>query len=72
MVVCEDDGYIKTKLSVVFQVLTELKRVLKEDDDLDNKQNYLELNVTKTSVLPNCGWSLCLFSGTSGFVFAQG
>jgi hypothetical protein len=30
-----DDGYIKTKLSVTFQVLVELKRVLKEDDGLD-------------------------------------
>ena len=37
-----DDGYIKTKLSVTWQVLTELKRVLKEDADL-------ELNVDKTS-----------------------
>jgi hypothetical protein len=40
-----DDGYIKAKLSVVIQVLTEVKRVLKEDTDL-------ELNVSKTSVLP--------------------
>jgi hypothetical protein len=30
-----DDGYIKAKLSVVLQVLTELKSVFKEDDDLE-------------------------------------
>ena len=30
-----DDGYIKGKLSVTFQVLTEVKRVLKEDTGLD-------------------------------------
>ena len=40
-----DDGYIKAKLSVALQVLAELKRVLKEDAGL-------ELNVSKTSVLP--------------------
>ena len=40
-----DDGYIKPKLSVALQVLTELQRMLKEDPVLD-------LNVTKTSVLP--------------------
>ena len=40
-----DDGYIKAKLRVVLQVLVELKRILKED-------GVLELNVTKTSVLP--------------------
>ena len=44
-VVYTDDGYIKTKLSETLQVLTELKRVLKEDPGL-------ELNVVKTSVLP--------------------
>jgi hypothetical protein len=41
----EDDGYMKTNMSVTIQVLTELKRVLKEDGGLD-------LNVSKTSVLP--------------------
>jgi hypothetical protein len=41
-----DDGYIKANLSVALQVLAELKRVLKEDAGL-------ELNVSKTSVLPN-------------------
>jgi hypothetical protein len=29
-----DDGYIKVKLSVSLQVLTELKRIFKEDADL--------------------------------------
>jgi hypothetical protein len=38
-----DDGYMKAKLSVALQA--ELKSVLKEDADL-------ELNVSKTSVLP--------------------
>ncbi len=41
----DDDGYIKGKLSVDLQVLAELKRVLKEDTGL-------ELNVSKTSILP--------------------
>ena len=40
-----DDGYIKAGLRVTVQVLTELKHVLKEDAGL-------ELNVSKTSVLP--------------------
>jgi hypothetical protein len=40
-----DDGYIKGKLSVALQVLAEVKRVLKEDEEL-------ELNVVKTSILP--------------------
>ena len=39
------NGYIKSKLRVSIQVLVELKRVLKEDAGL-------ELNVSKTSVLP--------------------
>ena len=39
-----DDGYIKGKLSVVLQVLAELKRVLKEDAGL-------ELNISKTAIL---------------------
>jgi hypothetical protein len=38
-------GYIKAKLSVALQVWAELKLVLKEDAGL-------ELNVSKTSVLP--------------------
>ncbi len=40
-----DDGYIKAKLSVTLQVLTELKTVFKEDDGL-------EFNVHKTVILP--------------------
>ena len=44
-VVYADDDYVKTKLSVTLQVLTELKRVLKEDVGL-------EFNVNKTTVLP--------------------
>ncbi len=40
-----DDRYIKSKLSVVLQVLTEFKAVFKEDVVLD-------LNVSKTSILP--------------------
>jgi hypothetical protein len=40
-----DDGYIKTKLSIALQVLAELKAVFKADAGL-------ELNVSKTSILP--------------------
>ena len=40
-----DDGYLKAKLSVALQVLAELKAVFKEDAGL-------ELNVSKTSILP--------------------
>ena len=40
-----DDRYIKTKLNVVLQVLAEFKHALKQDADL-------ELNVSKTSILP--------------------
>jgi hypothetical protein len=39
------DGYIKAKLSITLQVLSELKEVFKEDAGL-------ELNVSKTSILP--------------------
>jgi hypothetical protein len=39
------DGYTKAKLSVALQVLAELKYVLKQDAGL-------ELNVSKTSILP--------------------
>jgi hypothetical protein len=39
-----DDGYIKAKLNVALQVLTDLKHVFKEDAGLD-------LNVSKTSIL---------------------
>jgi hypothetical protein len=40
-----DDGYIKAKLSITLQVLSELKAVFKTDAGL-------ELNVKKTSILP--------------------
>ncbi len=40
-----DDGYIKTKLNVVLQVLADLKSVFKVDSGL-------EINVSKTSILP--------------------
>ncbi len=40
-----DDGYIKGRLSVTLQVLAEINRLLKEDTEL-------ELNVSKTSILP--------------------
>jgi hypothetical protein len=40
-----DDGYIKPRMRVALQVLSELKYVLKENAGLD-------LNVSKTSVLP--------------------
>ncbi len=43
-----DDGYIKVKLSISLQVLVELKAVFKEDAGL-------ELNVSKTSILPSKG-----------------
>ncbi len=41
----DDDGYIKDKLSVTLQVLTDLQVVFKEDTDLD-------LNVPKIVILP--------------------
>ncbi len=40
-----DDGYIKGNLSEALQVLSELKHVLKEDTGLD-------LNISKTVILP--------------------
>jgi hypothetical protein len=40
-----DDGYIKAKLSITLQVLVELKAVSKADAGL-------EINVSKTSILP--------------------
>ena len=45
-VVYVDDRYIKTKLSVVLQVLAELKTVFKADP-------CLEFNVSKTSICPS-------------------
>jgi hypothetical protein len=43
-----DDGYIKPKLSIALQVLEEIKTVFKADAGLD-------LNVSKTSILPGKG-----------------
>jgi hypothetical protein len=40
-----DDDYIKDELSKSLQVLAEIKRVLKEDAGL-------ELNISKTDILP--------------------
>jgi hypothetical protein len=53
-----DDGYIKGKLSVVLQVLAELKRVLKEDAGLD-------LNISKTAVLSKAITQQALFDEKS-------
>ena len=50
MITYTDDGYIKGKLSVVLQVLAELKTIFKADAGL-------ELNVNKTSILPGKGVS---------------
>jgi hypothetical protein len=43
-----DDGYIKAKLSISLQVLVDLKAVFKADAGL-------EINVSKTSILPPKG-----------------
>jgi hypothetical protein len=45
MVTYADNGYIKGKLSESLQVIAELKRVLKQDAGL-------ELNISKTVILP--------------------
>jgi hypothetical protein len=60
-VVYPDDGYIKGKLSVVLQVLTELKRVLKEDSGL-------ELNISKTDVLSKVITQQALFDVAHVFI----
>ena len=56
-----DDGYIKGKLSVVLQVLAELKRVLKEDSGLD-------LNISKTAVLSKTITQQALFDVARVFI----
>ncbi len=56
-----DDGYMKGKLSVVLQVLTELKSVLKEDSGL-------ELNISKTAVLSKDITQQTLFDVTHVFI----
>ena len=52
-----DDGYIKAKLSVALQVLAELKSVFKTDAGLD-------LNVSKTSILPKGTTTQAVFDMT--------
>jgi hypothetical protein len=59
-----DDGYIKGKLSVVLQVLSELKRVLKEDAGL-------ELNISKTAVLSKTITQQALFDVTHAFIVGE-
>ncbi len=56
-----DDGYIKGKLSVVLQVLAELKRVLKEDAGL-------EVNIPKTAVLSKVITQQTLFDVAHVFI----
>jgi hypothetical protein len=58
-----DDGYIKGKLSVALQVLAELKRVLKEDAGL-------ELNISKTAILPKAITQQAIFDVAHGFINA--
>ena len=64
MVVYSDDEYIKGKLSVTFQVLTALKRVLKEDAGL-------ELIVSKTSILPKGTIQQAVFNVTHSIIAAS-
>jgi len=56
-----DDGYIKGKLSVVLQVLAELKRVLKENAGL-------ELNISKTTVVSKAITHQTLFDVAHAFI----
>jgi hypothetical protein len=58
-----DDGYIKAKLSVTLQVLTEFKNVLKQDAGL-------ELNVSKTSILPKCVTAQVVFDVAQNIIQA--
>jgi hypothetical protein len=57
------DGYIKGKLSEALQVLAELKRVLKEDAGL-------ELNISKTAILPKDITQQAIFDVAHGFINA--
>jgi hypothetical protein len=59
-----DDGYIKAKLSVALQVLTEVKRVRKEDAGL-------ELNVSKTSILLKDTTQLAVFDVAHSIIAAS-
>ncbi len=58
-----DDGYVKGKLSEALQVLAELKRVLKEDAGL-------ELNISKTVILPKTITQQAIFDVAHGFINA--
>ncbi len=56
-----DDGYIKGQLSETLQVLGDLKHVLKEDAGL-------ELNISKTVILPKAITQQTIFDVTHGFI----
>ncbi len=58
-----DDGYIKGKLYESLQVLAEFKRVLKEDTGLD-------LNISKTVILPKDITQESIFDVAHGFINA--
>jgi hypothetical protein len=58
-----DDCYIKGKLSVALQVLAELKSVLKKDAGL-------ELNISKTAILPKAITQQGIFDVAHGFINA--
>ena len=59
-----DDGYIKAKLSVGLQVLVDHKTVFKEDAGLD-------LNVSKTSILPKGVTQQVAFDVAQGIITAS-
>ncbi len=56
-----DDGYIEGKMSVTLQLLTGIKRVLKEDAGL-------ELNISKTVILPKAITQQDIFDVVNGFI----
>ena len=58
-----DDGFIKGKMSVALQVFVDLKRVLKEDAGL-------ELNISKTDILPKDITQQDIFDVAHGFINA--
>ncbi len=61
VVACVEDEYFKGKFSVTLQVSSELKCVLKEDGGL-------ELNVSKTSILPKSTTQETVFDVTHIFI----
>ncbi len=61
MVTYDDNGYIKGKLSEVLQVLPELKSVLKQDAGL-------ELNISKTVILPKVITQKTIFDVVHDFI----